>query len=87
MGRVRVIEYYCKGCGLCVVACRAGVLVMAERVNAQGVRPAAVREEVTCLLCNRCTAMCPEAAIVLEEDEEKEPAMKRAEGEGSGEGR
>ena len=77
-----MIEHYCKGCGLCVVSCRKGALVMAQRANAQGVRPAEVREEVVCVLCGRCAAMCPEAAIILE-DEEAEAAAKTSDGKGS----
>ena len=70
MARATILEQYCKGCGLCVVACKKGALRMADQVNAKDVRAAEAVEEATCTLCRRCYLMCPDGAIVLEEDDQ-----------------
>lgn len=69
MGRATILEQYCKGCGLCVVACKKDALRMADQVNAKDVRAAEVAEKGTCTLCGRCYLMCPDCAIVLEKDD------------------
>ena len=65
-GKVRILEPYCKGCGLCVRVCEFGVLRMADTVNERGIRVAVVCEGAECKCCARCYMMCPDAAIVIE---------------------
>ena len=72
MGRVKILEMYCKGCGLCVEVCKRGALRLSDHVNAQDVHAAEPCEEVECTLCGRCYLMCPDAAVVLEEEEASE---------------
>jgi len=64
MPSVRIIEEYCKGCGLCVEACKRGVLRLSKRVNRRGL-PVVCVLDVECTGCGNCTLMCPDAAIEL----------------------
>jgi len=66
MPRVRVLEQYCKGCGLCVEACPKNVLCLSERINRRGVHLVVVREEADCTACLNCAVMCPDAALEVE---------------------
>ena len=67
--RVRILVEYCKGCGLCIVMCKEGVLELAQQVNKEGVRVAAVKDVTTCKACGRCYMMCPDAAVAIEANE------------------
>jgi len=64
--RVRILTQYCKGCGLCVSVCPAGVLALADEVNKDGIRVATVRQPAQCKGCGRCYLMCPDAAVEVE---------------------
>jgi len=63
--RVRIDERFCKGCGLCVYFCPAGVLSIRETVNAYGINAASPGDGYECKGCLRCTDMCPEGAIEI----------------------
>lgn len=67
MPKVRVLEQYCKGCGLCVPVCPRGILYLSEEVDRRGVHLARVRQEIDCIGCNNCTVMCPDAALEVDE--------------------
>lgn len=69
MPKVRIIEEYCKGCSLCVDACRSGSLEMSDKVNKRGMRVVAVVND-GCTGCRNCVLMCPDAAIELVEEDE-----------------
>ena len=66
MPRVRVLEQYCKGCGLCVEVCPQKVLRLAGEVNRLGVHVAQVRPDADCNGCTNCAVMCPDAAIEVD---------------------
>ena len=67
MPKVRVLPDYCKGCGLCVVACPRKILYLSERVDRRGVHVAAIREKTECTGCASCAIMCPDAALEVDE--------------------
>ena len=48
----------CKGCELCIPACRPGVLVMSEEINAQGAHFPLL--SAGCTACQACRAVCPD---------------------------
>ncbi len=53
--RLRVMERFCKGCGMCVDACVNNALtVVDDRARV---------DETTCVLCGYCGAACPEFII------------------------
>ncbi|HZT65513.1 MAG TPA: 4Fe-4S dicluster domain-containing protein [Acidimicrobiales bacterium] len=48
----------CKGCELCIPACRPGVLEMSSEVNRSGYRYPLLRPG--CTACRACHAVCPD---------------------------
>ncbi|MEW6172769.1 MAG: 4Fe-4S binding protein [Bacillota bacterium] len=60
MYRVQRDENKCEGCGECVEACPAGILVLEDgRVR--------ITDETACLGCETCVTVCPTGAISIEE--------------------
>jgi NAD-dependent dihydropyrimidine dehydrogenase PreA subunit len=60
-GTVDMNSEECKGCGLCVEACPARVLVLAEGLNRYGYRPA-VYAGRGCTGCGICFSSVPNLA-------------------------
>ncbi len=56
-------EERCKGCELCLSFCPRGLLRLADHLNSQGYKPAAIVEQDKCTSCALCARMCPETAI------------------------
>lgn len=58
-------EDYCKGCGLCVIACPLELITVGKKVNKQGYPLAQISDDVQeeCTACSACARMCPDAAI------------------------
>ena len=57
-GTVVIDRERCKGCELCITACRPGVLVMSDEVNEIGYRFPLLRPG--CTACRACHAVCPD---------------------------
>lgn len=57
-GTVAIDHERCKGCELCIPACRPGVLVMSEALNEIGYRYPLLLEG--CTGCRACHAVCPD---------------------------
>jgi len=53
--RLKIVEAYCKGCGLCIDTCPNGALSMVNGKSSV--------DPDKCLLCGYCTPACPEFAI------------------------
>jgi len=62
---VKVLEKYCKGCGLCVVMCPKDKIFLKAKVNKQGINAADVRDNSECKACMQCVLVCPEACIEI----------------------
>jgi len=62
-GEVHVFDNWCKGCGLCIEFCPAGVLVLGLDN-----RPKAIYPE-KCAGCRWCELHCPDFAIYVTETE------------------
>jgi len=65
MAAVKVLDEYCKSCGLCVEFCPRGALSIGQQLNARGFATAVFDESKGCSGCGNCTTICPDAAIVL----------------------
>jgi 2-oxoglutarate ferredoxin oxidoreductase subunit delta len=57
---IKIYQDWCKGCGICVAFCPAGVL----RLNNQG--KAEVAHEEECINCGFCEIHCPDFAISVQ---------------------
>jgi 2-oxoglutarate ferredoxin oxidoreductase subunit delta len=57
-GTVVVDTERCKGCELCIPACRPGVLAMSETLNGHGVRYPILF--AGCTACRACREVCPD---------------------------
>ena len=68
MFKIKIARGRCKGCGLCIRFCRAGLIVLDKKLNTRGIQPAAFDGQPDgCTGCGNCAAMCPEAAVEIEE--------------------
>jgi len=63
MPTVLVEKDRCKGCGLCVAACRPHVLEMSREINARGYFFPVVRRPEDCNACRHCVLVCGDLAI------------------------
>jgi 2-oxoglutarate ferredoxin oxidoreductase subunit delta len=64
-GYIKVNDFYCKGCELCVAACPQQVLQLSPgRINSKGYHPAEMSNS-SCTGCGICATLCPEAAITV----------------------
>ncbi len=66
-GKVHFESDCCKGCGLCVAACPAGIIVIdMEATNVKGYQPASVNEMDDCIACGNCFQSCPDSVVTVE---------------------
>ncbi|MBZ4648122.1 MAG: 4Fe-4S ferredoxin iron-sulfur binding domain protein [Desulfomicrobiaceae bacterium] len=69
--RVRIYPDWCKGCGICVAFCPAGVFAMGPQGKA------VVAKEALCMDCGFCELHCPDFAVSV--TPRPEGALKGAE--------
>ncbi len=67
-GKIIIDTEKCKGCGLCVVACPKGSIVISEQSNAKGYYPPRQAND-DCTGCCNCAVVCPDAAIEVQRDD------------------
>ena len=65
MAKVKINRDFCKSCGLCINFCPQKILVLNDKLNKRGVRPAKVTDENKCLGCMNSILVCTEACIEL----------------------
>jgi 2-oxoglutarate ferredoxin oxidoreductase subunit delta len=68
MVTLTVDEHYCKGCGLCIVACPKEILQFARHLNEQGYHPVTCLDQEACTGCTLCYVTCPDGAITIVKD-------------------
>ncbi len=69
-GELVLIEEACKGCNLCIEACKPEALVLSNRLSKQGYYiPKYIEEK--CTWCNICELICPDLAIYFKKDPEE----------------
>ncbi|MCL2164621.1 MAG: 4Fe-4S binding protein [Oscillospiraceae bacterium] len=61
--KVIIDPKFCKGCGLCIYSCPAGVLQFFEAPNNRWGVAVKVDEPDYCAGCLRCEMLCPDFAI------------------------
>jgi len=62
-GKVVIKTEWCKGCELCIAACKSGVLGLSNELNEKGVRYASPLFPENCTGCTLCAISCPEIVI------------------------
>jgi len=68
MFKIQIKRDLCKSCGLCVEFCPRKLLILDVELNKRGVHPARFDgDPAQCTGCGNCAAMCPDAAIEIEE--------------------
>lgn len=72
-GRVELNAEECKGCGLCVQACKPGSLHLSAQLNRYGYRPV-VYSGSGCSGCGICFLACPEPGAITVLRLAQEPA-------------
>jgi 2-oxoglutarate ferredoxin oxidoreductase subunit delta len=82
-GRITIDQDRCKGCELCLWACPPGVIVMGDKINSLGYRPAVLQDpDGKCTGCALCAMVCPDAVITvyryLPAPRQRESAMEAA---------
>jgi 2-oxoglutarate ferredoxin oxidoreductase subunit delta len=61
-GKIIINTERCKGCGLCVIVCPKGGIVISKQSNKSGYFPAQANN-TDCTGCAVCAIICPDAAI------------------------
>ncbi|HAY34959.1 MAG TPA: 4Fe-4S dicluster domain-containing protein [Ignavibacteria bacterium] len=54
----------CKGCELCITACKEGGLKLSEKLNSRGYRYVIANNDL-CTGCINCALVCPDAVITV----------------------
>ena len=66
-GKIIIDIEKCKGCGLCVVVCPKGSIVICEESNSKGYfHSRSANDE--CTGCCKCAVVCPDAVIEVQRD-------------------
>ncbi len=63
MPKITIDREACKGCELCSVNCPEKLIIMDEKLNIRGIRPAEFLDTGKCTACKTCAIMCPDICI------------------------
>ena len=66
-GKIEIDIHNCKGCEVCITACKFGVIRLSEadKVNQYGYRYLMAKHPEKCTGCGFCGLMCPDSAITV----------------------
>lgn len=59
----------CKGCKICMNACKKDVYDVSTKTNKKGVLVLYPKNQENCVQCGLCEIMCPDQAIMVDKDE------------------
>ncbi len=67
MANVIISTDECKGCGLCIAACKKSLLqIDKSTINAKGYHPIGSTDPEACIGCAACARMCPDVVLEVE---------------------
>ena len=69
---IDIIKDWCKGCEMCIKKCPVQTLEVSDELNKKGINPPRLKEDNECTCCRLCELICPDFAISVTEDENKE---------------
>lgn len=66
-GKIEIDIDMCKGCGLCLTACKFNVIKLSDKdkANKYGSRYLVAERPEQCTGCGMCALMCPDSAIAV----------------------
>ncbi|KZX15055.1 4Fe-4S dicluster domain-containing protein [Methanobrevibacter curvatus] len=67
---IKINPDLCKGCNICVESCPKKVYENSNIANKKGVQVPFPKNIENCVQCHLCELMCPDQAILVEEDDE-----------------
>ncbi|MDR3063255.1 MAG: ferredoxin family protein [Methanobrevibacter sp.] len=67
---IKINPDLCKGCNICVESCPKKVYENSNITNKKGVQIPVPKNIKNCVQCHLCELMCPDQAILVEEDDE-----------------
>lgn len=65
IGAIVVDADRCKGCALCIAACKQGVIALAKKVNVHGYPFVEAVQGEACVGCAACGIVCPDGCITV----------------------
>lgn len=79
-GKVEIDIEKCKGCELCTVACKEGVLYLSKNLNLKSYRYIMANNEL-CTGCVNCALVCPDGVITVyrTNPKKKAPSLREEE--------
>lgn len=75
MPKVTILSEACKGideCGICAYVCPEQLFAASRQMNESGYYPPVIKKAHACTGCLNCTISCPDFAIVVDNDAEKQ---------------
>ena len=70
--KISLVLEYCKGCGLCVDVCPAGVLELKDYPESKFGVCVKIAAEEYCIGCQLCESKCPDFAIFINYEQKGE---------------
>ncbi len=62
-GKIRIDENRCKGCLICIEACKHTEIRTSDRINKHGYNVVEFCNAGRCTACTLCAIVCPDCAI------------------------
>ncbi len=73
-GKVEINIQKCKGCELCLTACKENALKLSDSINIKGYRYMIANNDL-CTGCVNCAILCPDAVITVFRTHPKKKAV------------
>ena len=75
---IEIVLDWCKGCEICIKRCPVDAFEISDILNKRGIYPPKLKENNECNYCRLCELLCPDFAITVIPDEEKESVENKS---------